>query len=185
MVCGCFLIVALALMLEGRFREWNAENRYREALVTGYRNAWLGITNLELQRMQVHVAPINRNDLAISALAQRDPILYADSLRNNILSLQDSLIPPQLETVTVPQTSFFYHNSQRSDRGFAGRTSVDPATTDGRRPPSLASSCPVARLSGSSGQGVDADSRHDQAARRQFRFSRGFRHPVAQRSFRH
>ncbi|MEZ5584352.1 MAG: hypothetical protein R3F37_17800 [Candidatus Competibacteraceae bacterium] len=121
MVCGCFIIVALALMVEGRFREWNAENRYRDALVTGYRNAWMGITNVELQRMSVHVSPINRNNAAISALAMRDQILYADSLRNNILSLQGNLIPPQLETVTVTRRALFYHGAQRSGPGHTGR----------------------------------------------------------------
>jgi sigma-B regulation protein RsbU (phosphoserine phosphatase) len=108
MVCGCFAIVAIVLILEGQFREWNTENRYHKALITGYRSAWLGITNVELQRMQVHISPISRNNDAISALAKRDPILYADSLRNNLLSLQDSLVPPQLETVTVPQDELFF-----------------------------------------------------------------------------
>lgn len=125
----CFVAVAGGLALEGRMREWQVEQRYREVRLAGYRNTLTGIATAELQRLATAIPAIGRNDRALRALVQRDPEAYADSLMEWLLNLQADSAPVRFETATLDGQLFF------GSGGFASLASV--ALADAGSVPSL------------------------------------------------
>ena len=103
----CFGVIIGGLALEGQLQEWSAAQRYRETLLTGYRNTWNGVAGSELQRLAAAIPLLTRNDDAVRALARRDPGDYASSLKDLLLSLRDGPIPTMFETTTLDGRLFF------------------------------------------------------------------------------
>lgn len=103
----CFGVIVGGLALEGQLQEWSAEHRYRETLLTGYRNTWNGVTGSELQRLAAAIPLLTRNDDAVRALAHRDPDGYANSLKDLLLVLRDGPIPAAFEVTTLDGRLFF------------------------------------------------------------------------------
>lgn len=102
-----FVIVAGSLVLEGRLREWEAERRYQDVLLTGYQNTWNGIASAELQRLAALIPAITRNGEALRALAQRDRTGYAQSLVEFRASLQANSPLISFETAILNGELFF------------------------------------------------------------------------------
>ena len=109
--CGCFGVLALLLAVDGGLRQRAIAKRYEEALVTGHRNAWAGITDAELRRLAALVADIGRNDAAVAALARRDRAAFAAALSDLRQRLQTDPTAPALETVT-PDGALFFSTAQ-------------------------------------------------------------------------
>ncbi|MCP5158910.1 MAG: SpoIIE family protein phosphatase [Gammaproteobacteria bacterium] len=126
-VSFCFATVASGLMLEGQFREWGAEHRYQEVLLTGYQNTWNGIAGAELQRLVAMIPSVTRNEDALRALVRRNQADYAQSLVELLINLQASSPPIAFETAILNGTLFFSNDhhpwsATKSDRP------ADPAT---------------------------------------------------------
>jgi len=102
-----FVIVAGGLVLEGRLREWEAERRYQDVLLTGYQNTWNGIASAELQRLAALIPAVTRNGEALRALAQRDQTGYAQSLVEFRASLQANSPLISFETAILNGELFF------------------------------------------------------------------------------
>ncbi|MCC8986724.1 MAG: SpoIIE family protein phosphatase [Candidatus Contendobacter sp.] len=103
----CFGVVVGGLALEGQLQEWSAARRYRETLLTGYRNTWSGVAGSELQRLAAAIPLLTRNDDAVRALARRDPDGYANSLKDLLPVLRDGSIPATFEVATLDGRLFF------------------------------------------------------------------------------
>lgn len=103
----CFAVVAGGLILQGQFREWEAERRYQQVLLTGYQNTWNGIARAELQRLAALIPDIARNEAALRALAQRDQAGYAQSLVEFLANLQANAPPIAFETAILNGELFF------------------------------------------------------------------------------
>jgi len=103
----CFGLVAGGLALEGRIREWRAEQRYQHELLAGYRTTWHGIADAELQRLATVIPAISRNDGALRALARRDAEDFAASLTEFLLGLQANPLPVEFEIATLDGKLFF------------------------------------------------------------------------------
>jgi sigma-B regulation protein RsbU (phosphoserine phosphatase) len=103
----CFGLIAGGLALEGRIREWRAEQRYQRELLAGYRTTWHGIADAELQRLASAIPAISRNDGALRALARRDAEGFAASLAEFLLSLQANPLPVEFEIATLDGELFF------------------------------------------------------------------------------
>ncbi|MCB1775951.1 MAG: SpoIIE family protein phosphatase [Candidatus Competibacteraceae bacterium] len=108
-----FIVVAGGLALEGRLREWEAERRYQETLLTGYQNTWNGIANTELQRLAALIPTVARNQEASRTLAQRDQAGYARSLVEFVANLQTNAPPISFETVILNGDLFFSTENER------------------------------------------------------------------------
>ncbi|HRY15144.1 MAG TPA: SpoIIE family protein phosphatase [Candidatus Competibacteraceae bacterium] len=119
-----FIVVAGGLALEGRVREWEAERRYQEVLLTGYQNTWNGIANAGLQRLAALIPTITRNQEALRTLAQRDRAGYARSLVEFVANLQTNAPPISFETVILNGDLFF---STEDDNFSRVTPSADPA----------------------------------------------------------
>ncbi|MFO1350364.1 MAG: SpoIIE family protein phosphatase [Gammaproteobacteria bacterium] len=105
--CGCFAMLATLLVVDGRLRQQAIEKRYEEALITGHRNAWAGISDAELRRLAALLAEISRNDSALRALAARDREAYAAALQDLRQRLLTDPTAPVLETATADGALFF------------------------------------------------------------------------------
>ncbi len=105
--CGCFAALAAMLAADGRLRQQFMAQRYEEAVVTGHRNTWAGITDAELRRLAALVAEVGRNDRALRALAARKRAAFAAALDDVRQRLQTDPTTPVFETVTPDGALFF------------------------------------------------------------------------------
>lgn len=93
------LVFALVFFAEGRMREGWADNRYRATLVAGDGNAWSGVRNSALERLEAYAGQVAQDDRVTRAVAAGDADALGKALADVQLRMRAARVPARIEVV--------------------------------------------------------------------------------------
>lgn len=103
---ACFLAVAAALIVEGRAREWQVEQRTEETFSRGLLLSWSAILGTERERMLRLVGLVRENEDAVAAFLARDAAAFAEAGSAFRARLRADLRTPRFMAVLPDGTVF-------------------------------------------------------------------------------
>lgn len=93
------LVFALVFFAEGRMREDWADRRYRAALVAGDGNAWSGVRNSALERLEAYAGQVVQDDRVMRTVAAGDGDGLGKALADVQLRMRAARVPARIEVV--------------------------------------------------------------------------------------